>query len=395
MSSIECTYRESIVEKLFNGGNSEAAYWIDGKPVFNAYLKNMPAPTVVLYPYYDLNKPFVDALKDLEVLSVDAGETKEFVLEVPVHVKSITSQPVCVMPTDYPSTARSVYFAKSGAENNPKEFGKSYYVVVGKDNKPITPAQWNAEGGSVFVEVGDEPNQLKVTVTGMLNKRLAPYRLAESDGQNDYSFLRICGEGYPYVEKTVTFYTGYTRRTDPLKISSPYIDTVDKAYAACMYAAQSALGTKTSLEWSGMTPLNEAYTDVVYDFERELVTAADVTAFTDAPLPEKGREKWPEGTNMKKIMDDLLAFTANKPVTDKPQVFGRMAGTCALFDRYMWQINSVEYSESGASVSAEPYTSVRDLSDLFDMPRVSDLPTPPGITLGQLTLRGFEHKVRA
>jgi len=392
VSSIECTYRESLVEKLFNSGNSEAAYWVNGKPVFSAYLKNMPAPTVVLYPYYDPDKPFVEALKDLEVLSVDAGETKEFVLEVPVHVKSITSQPVCVMPSDYPSGARSVYFAKSGAADNSKEFGKSYYVVVGKDNKPITPAQWNAEGGSVFVEVGDEPNQIKVTVTGMLNKRLAPYRLAESDGQNDYSFLRICGEGYPYVEKTVTFYTGYARRTDPLKISSPYIDTVDKAYAACVYAAQSALGTKTSLEWSGMTPLNEAYTDVTYGFEREPVTAADVTAFTDAPLPEKAREKWPEGTSMKKIMDDLLAFTANKPVTDKPQVFGRMAGTCALFDRAVWQINSVEYSESGANVSAEPYTSVRDLADLFDMPRVSDLPTPPGITLGQLSLRGFEHR---
>ena len=226
----------------------------------------------------------------------------------------------------------------------------------------------------------------------MLNKRLAPYRLAESDGQNDYSFLRICGEGYPYVEKTVTFYTGYPRKTDPLKISSPYIDTVDKAYAACMYAAQSALGTKTSLEWSGMAPLNEAYTDVTYDFEREPVTAADVTAFTDAPLPEKATEKWPEGTTMAKIMADLLKFTANKPVTDKPQVFGRMAGTCAVFDRAVWQINSVEYSESGASVSAEPYTSVWDLAYMFDMPRVADLPTPPGITLGQLTLRGFEHR---
>lgn len=392
VSSIECTYHESTLYSLFSGGNSEAAYWIDGKPVFNPYLKNMPAPTIVLYPNYDPNKPYLEALKDLEVLSVDAGETKEFVLEVPVHVKSITSQPVCVMPYDYPSGARSVYFGKSGVVPGPKEFGKSYYVVVGKDNKPITPAQWNAEGGSVFVEVGDEPNQIKVTVTGMLNKRLAPYRLAESDGQNDYSFLRICGEGYPYVEKTVTFYTGYPRKTDPLKISSPYIDTVDKAYAACVYAAQSALGTKTSLEWSGMTPLNEAYTDVTYDFEREPVTAADVTAFTDSPLPEKATEKWPEGTTMKKIMDDLLKFTENKPVTDKPQVFGRMAGTCALFDRYMWQINSVEYSESGASVSAEPYTSVWDLVYLFNMPRVADLPTPPGITLGQLSLRGFEHR---
>ena len=95
---------------------------------------------------------------------------------------------------------------------------------------------------------------------------------------------------------------------------------------------------------------------------------------------------------MSKIMEDLLKFTDNKPVTDKPQVFGRMAGTCAVFDRYMWQINSVEYGESGANVSAEPYTSVRDLSDMFDMPFVKDLPTPPGITLGQLSLRGFEHK---
>ena len=47
---------------------------------------------------------------------------------------------------DYPSDARSVYFGKSGVVPGPKEFGKSYYVVVGKDNKPITPAQWECRG---------------------------------------------------------------------------------------------------------------------------------------------------------------------------------------------------------------------------------------------------------
>lgn len=390
VSSIECTYRESTLEGRMI--RREAAYVVNGQVSFSYSSKNIPTPTIVLYPTLDSSKTFREALADVEVLSVEAGETKEFILEVPAYVKSIAMQPKCVMPGGIAPDNPNIYVPSVETGTGDKILGESYYAVVGKDNKPITPAQWNAEGGSLFVEVGDEPNQLKVTVTGMMNTRLSPYRIAESDGQNDYSFLRICGEGFPFIEKTVTFYTGYPRRTDPLKISSPYIDTVDKAYAACVYAAQSAFGTRTSLEWSGMTPLNEAYTDVVYAFEREPVTAADVTAFTDAPLPEKATEKWPEGTTMKKIMDDLLAFTANKPVTDKPQVFGRMAGTCALFDRYMWQINSVEYSESGASVSAEPYTSVSDLSNLFDMPRVSDLPTPPGITLGQLSLRGFEHK---
>ena len=386
VSSIECTYYEPALDSLDWAGNRQAAYLVGGKPTTDYYLENMPAPIIVLYPQLDPNKPYVEALKDLEVMSVEAGETKEFILEVPIHVKSIYSQPVCIMPNDYPSAFMSVFFA-----SRPGEFGRGYYSVVGKDNKPITPAQWNAEGGSLYVELGDEPNQLKVTVTGMLNTRLGPYRIAESDGQNDYSLFRVCGEGYPYVEKTLTFYTGYPRKTDPLKISSPYIDTVDKAYAACVYAAQSALGTKTSLEWSGMTPLNEAYTDVVYDFEHEPVMAGDVTAFTGAPLPEKAAEKWPKGTTMKKIMDDLLQFTANKPVTDKPQVFGRIAGTCAVFDRYTWQINTVEYGESGVDITAEPYTTVWDLAYLFDMPRVADLPTPPGITLGQLSLRGFEH----
>lgn len=386
VSSIECTYYEPALDSLDWAGNRQAAYLVDGKPTTNYYLENMPAPIIVLYPQLDPNKPYVEALKDLEVMSVEAGETKEFILEVPIHVKSIYSQPVCIMPNDYPSAFMSVFFA-----SRPGEFAKGYYSVVGKDNKPITPAQWNAEGGSLYVELGDEPNQLKVTVTGMLNTRLGPYRIAESDGQNDYSLFRVCGEGYPYVEKTLTFYTGYPRKTEPLKISSPYIDTVDKAYAACVYAAQSALGTKTSLEWSGMTPLNEAYTDVVYDFEHEPVTAGDVTAFTGAPLPEKATEKWPKGTTMKKIMDDLLQFTANKPVTDKPQVFGRIAGTCVVFDRYTWHINTVEYDESGVDITAEPYTTVWDLAYLFDMPRVADLPTPPGITLGQLSLRGFEH----
>ena len=176
-----------------------------------------------------------------------------------------------------------------------------------------------------------------------------------------------------------------------MKIDSKFIASLDEAYEACVYAAQKAFGYICGLDWTGAIPLNEAYTDVVYDFERELITAADVTAFTGAPLPAKAAEKWPSGTTMNKIDTDLLRFTDNKPVTDRAQVFGRLAGTCAVFDRFVWTITSVNYDGSGVKAVCEPYTKVVDLAAVFDRPKVKDLVTPKGITLRELSLKGYTH----
>ena len=158
-----------------------------------------------------------------------------------------------------------------------------------------------------------------------------------------------------------------------------------------VYTAQGAFGYSCGLDWTGAIPLNEAYTEVVYDFTRPAVLASDVTAFTGTPLPKKAAEKWPNGTTMDKIQSDLEQFTANKPVTDRAQVFGRLAGTNAVFDRFVWTITSVTYDNSGVKATCEPYTRVIDLHAIFDRPRVQDLVAPEGITLKELSLRGYTH----
>lgn len=386
-SDIECTYYEDMMHWRYERYMAE---YPSGSVDYRT--PKVPGERLIslAFPVTTVNGDQPKELSGAEVLSVESGETKEFVLETSGVVNALYDQPVCVMPNEiYPSDTG---IATTAVDNRTRYIiNKSKYCVVGKDNKPITPAQWYAEGGSVHVELGDEANQLKVRVTGMDNKRLAPFRLAESDGQNDYSSLRIFADVCLYEERTLHFQTGYTPKTEPVKIDSKFITDINEAYEACVYTAQGAFGYSCGLDWTGAIPLNEAYTEVVYDFTRPAVLASDVTAFTGTPLPKKAAEKWPNGTTMDKIQSDLEQFTANKPVTDRAQVFGRLAGTNAVFDRFVWTITSVTYDNSGVKATCEPYTRVIDLHAIFDRPRVQDLVAPKGITLKELSLRGYTH----
>lgn len=382
-SHIECTYYPPVPIAAWGGYKSGFASIGTGPRV--------PGEDYIslVYPQPSSNKLFSEAIKASEVMSVEAGETKEFVFEIQGTVDYIYSQPVCVMPSDPSISANGAVVSLTTPEGH--YFARSVYTVVGKDNKPITPGQWRAEGGSLRVEKGDEANQIKVIVTGMFNERLAPYRIAESDGQNDYSTLRVFGHAYMCEQETITFYTGYPHKTEPLKINSINLTSKQQAYEACVYAAQGAFGYAAELEWTGTIPMREAYTDIVYDFEHDPVYLSDVGAFTGAPLPEKATEKWPRGTTMQKIMDDLLEFTKNKTVASNQQVFGRIAGTTAVYDNFTWHIKSASYDESSVKASCEALTHVSDVATIFDRPRVADYPLKSGITLRELTLKGVTH----
>ncbi len=374
-SHIECTYYPPVIHMASSGYRSGSTIGEAGEDRIS-----------LIYPQPSNNKTTAESIKAAEVLSVESGETKEFVLEIQGTIDYLYSQPECVMPNEIDPDLS--IRTRANAQNY---FARSVYSVVGKDNKPITPAQWLAEGGSLHIEKGDEANQIKVTVTGMSNERLAPYRIAESDGQNDYCTLRIFGHAYLCDQETFTFYTGYPHKTDPVKIDSMNLTTKTQAFEACVYKAQSAFGYSAEMDWTGAVLMHESYTDVVYDFEREPVYLSDVDAFTGSPLPEKAAEKWPRGTTMKKIMDDLLEFTKNKPVVSNQQVFGRIAGTTAVYDHFTWHIKSASYDESSVKASCEALTRVSDVATIFDRPRVADYPLEAGITLRELTLKGVTH----
>lgn len=78
---------------------------------------------------------------------------------------------------------------------------RTVYSIVGDDDIPITAAQWNALGGKLETEIGEDHKTIivKVFVPPMRNKNaedMTTVRLAMSSGDgNHYSSLRIVGTG--------------------------------------------------------------------------------------------------------------------------------------------------------------------------------------------------------
>jgi len=130
--------------------------------------------------------------EDVEIFTVDAGETVEFDdVEVSASLESV-EQPVCVTNV------------------GPEYSASSVYTVMGSDSLPIPPAQWEAQGGSLRVVVNKDTRSLKIVIRGAREKKYAPYSIAVSSGSgNDYSTLRIVGKGVFLDKQTIEADTGY------------------------------------------------------------------------------------------------------------------------------------------------------------------------------------------
>jgi hypothetical protein len=152
---------------------------------------------------------------ELTPISVNAGEVVVQTYQISGTAASV-SQPVAVDSITLGST--------------------NQYAIVGNDGLPVPAAQWTAQGGKVTVRVlASDPSQIEVTVRGASNRVLAPYRLAESSG-NNYSALYIQAQGYSKSPKSLTVYTGAspnaTSEVVGVTVDNPYISTRADAFTA-------------------------------------------------------------------------------------------------------------------------------------------------------------------
>lgn len=315
------------------------------------------------------------------VITVDAGQTVVTDIAVNADLTRVL-QPIHVYQINNTNPTANLSGYQVGV-----------YAVVGADNKPITPEQWSAEGGSLTVEVHPENSRsIRVTVTGMNNTRLGPYRIAESDGSKDYPALYVVGSGHIIETELVTLDTGYDGRGEGVTIDNPNIDTLSKAYDAMAYAATSGLGFRQTLDWTGVDPIKETFTDFAVGLTPEQPTLGTVQKVTGVPLPAKATAKWPNGTTMRKIMDDLrLEKTSELTQRGARQTFGRVAGARGWFQGRMWRVNSAEFSDESLNISAELDIRLGDyMSITGNSPRDTDISGGP--TLLDLTLRSYERK---
>lgn len=121
----------------------------------------------------------------------------------------------------------------------------SQYVIVGNDNLPITPAQWNAMGGSVSVSITENPNEIEVTIIGANDKELAPFSVGvESAGGDDYPAFYLIGTGVFFEKEEFTVYTGApsAEEISATTIDNPFITSDRTLWDRGMAAARSLCG---------------------------------------------------------------------------------------------------------------------------------------------------------
>jgi hypothetical protein len=194
--------------------------------------------TVQVMGYNPKNVSIADSMQ------VEAGDTITKRFTVNASLDSV-NQPVCVSTiTPYPYTGIT-----------------GQYVVVGTDNLPISPTQWNSLGGNVTVGLTENPNEIEITITAppvsSIEKAaggqgLAPYKIGieEADG-SEYPAFYITGTGVFFDKKNIVFKTGasssLTSRSEVSAIDNPFITKRSDLAIRGIAAAQKICGPSVQL----------------------------------------------------------------------------------------------------------------------------------------------------
>ena len=124
------------------------------------------------------------------------------------------------------------------------------YVIVGKDEVPLTPAQWISQGGSLTVELTENPNEIEISIVGANYPELEPFKIGvETAGGDDYPALYIRGTGVFFDKSEHTFYTGAPESNDQAAttIDNPFITNDEILLNAGLRAAQDICGPSFKL----------------------------------------------------------------------------------------------------------------------------------------------------
>jgi hypothetical protein len=201
---------------------------------------------------FDKDKPqeekFQSSIDDS--MQVEAGETLRKRFNVNASFATV-NQPVCVeqITRTFPA---------------PYEGITGEYVIVGIDDLPVKPAQWEENGGSLTIELVDEngealpPGEVELVIkapklTGLPKAAdenetaFAPYKIGvESSGEAEYPALWLTGTGVFFEKKESLLLTGssneYTSKTEGPTVDNIFIINSNNASSRGLAAAQANCG---------------------------------------------------------------------------------------------------------------------------------------------------------
>ena len=276
--------------------------------------------------------------EDVDIYTVDAGETVEIDLEISASLSSV-EQPTCVKFVDRHHASTSVYS-----------------VTGGGDNLPIEPEQWLDGGGSLTVAIGEDTRSLKITIRGAVETEYAPYRIAVSAGaSSDYSSLRIRGTGVFMDEQLVSLPATTDTDQAPEEIGATveneFFETSDQLHHALLRSAARYGGPRRtiSVQSKGINRRGETGS-YVYP------TIGDLKAlYPGATIGDLKAELGPT------IADWNATLFATVQDDFENQAFGNVAGARVRHEDSWYRIRSATIAPGGVGYSAEQDNTIGDV----------------------------------
>lgn len=253
----EVSFDSSISDKSINIESFESAKSVK---VFNYNTSYGVNKVYYETSNFDASKKEEDKFQSsiTDQMQVEAGETLRKRFTVNCTFESV-NPPVCV--DQITRTPPAPYAGATGE-----------YVIVGVDDLPIDPAQWNENGGSLKVELVDEegeplpPGEIELVITAPKFTNLpqsanpneavySPYKIGvESSGEAEYPALWLTGTGVFYEKKEKLFLTGssdeYTSKTEGPTIDNIFITNAHNLSSRGVAAAQANCGPKITVNQS-------------------------------------------------------------------------------------------------------------------------------------------------
>lgn len=245
--------------------------------------------------------------EDVAVLSVNAGETVEEVVELKASV-SIVYQPVMQSFVDEFHDSSSVY------------------TVMNDAGDVVLPGAWASAGGSLTVSINEDTKSLTVTITAPNNfftgtgEPVKTFSIGMPTFQGkSYSSLRIVGSGVAYEKNTLKLPTGVApSRTGTdvgVTVDNPFVSSLNQAYR---------LGVRTVAKFAGR---ELGLTGTVLSVNRDDTGGLDTPPYSEFQVLQAGKTYGQVVTDLNDTYGGVQsAFASSVANTFKNQVFGNAAG---------------------------------------------------------------------
>lgn len=248
----------------------------------------------------------------------------------------------------------------------------SVYTIIGKDNEPIDPFWWIANGGLITVELGDDTRTATITVTGATDpsEAYAPYRIAQMVDNEAVDTLKLTGSGVFFDKRMITIPTGAelarTARAVGTTIDNEFVSTLAEAYTAGLKAAQALAAPEqtVSITASVVNRKNEQGS-IVYPTFNDFNTANASATFATFNTTWTG-----------KTFDNLTAtYFAQVATNFENQAFGNASGARVLFRNAWYRARTATVTPVSIDYTAERDTMFSDVNNVWGGKTFNDFNT--------------------